>query len=360
MTGASNEAVVANYSYDYMSRRYRKIVSGVTNTFVYDGWNLIQETSSAGVTNTYVWGLDLSGTQQGAGGIGGMLSVTRNGSTYFPCYDANGNITDYVDASGAVVAHREYDAYGNTVASSGQMVNDFNFWFSSKYLDQETGLLYYGYRYYVPEIGRWVGRDPIENTGFTFIPRFYRYRSMLGLRVSSGTPNLFSFVNNEPILWFDFMGAIPIKADSSTTAGGSDKKSDPWEGVPPGSIICNKKCKMEITGCDKWPKVLQSCCQKHETVHLGQVGPKFCQGTEKCCPDAGKPPHFGTPEMKDMKAWPNGECPAYTASIECMDALLGTDLSVEDRKIVLGKLGQECGIMKSKKCPDIPSACDSF
>ena len=168
MTGASNGTTVANYSYDYMSRRYRKIVNGVTNNFSYDGWNLISEISVGGtqsITNRYVWGLDLSGTQQGAGGIGGLLSVTRNGVTYYPCYDANGNISEYVDASGAVVAHREYDAYGNTVASSGQMVNDFNFWFSSKYLDQETGLYYYGYRQYIPELGRWASRDPIGEPG---------------------------------------------------------------------------------------------------------------------------------------------------------------------------------------------------
>jgi len=168
MTGASSTSTVANYSYDYMSRRQRKVVNGVTNNFVYDGWNLISEISVGGsesITNNYVWGLDLSGTQQGAGGIGGLLSVTRNGTSYFPCYDANGNITDYVDSSGAVVAHREYDAYGNTVASSGPMVNDFSFWFSSKYLDHETGLYYYGLRYLMPETGRWTARDPIEEKG---------------------------------------------------------------------------------------------------------------------------------------------------------------------------------------------------
>jgi YD repeat-containing protein len=178
-----------DFSYDYMSRRIGKKTCGWdkqanawhTNAwkevaFVYDGWNLVREIIreekenkldkkdkegkkekkiekfTTVITNTYVWGLDLSGGLQGAGGIGGLLSVTRSTptgtATYFPCYDANGNITDYVNTNGVVVAHREYDAFGNTIVATGPMVNDFNFWFSTKYLDQETGFYYYGYRYY--------------------------------------------------------------------------------------------------------------------------------------------------------------------------------------------------------------------
>jgi RHS repeat-associated protein len=39
------------------------------------------------------------------------------------------------------------------------------FAFSTKYEDTETGLLYYGYRYYGPEMGRWISRDPISERG---------------------------------------------------------------------------------------------------------------------------------------------------------------------------------------------------
>jgi RHS repeat-associated protein len=46
------------------------------------------------------------------------------------------------------------------------MVNDFNFWFSTKYLDHETGNYYYGYRYYSPSLGRFPSRDPIGEQGF--------------------------------------------------------------------------------------------------------------------------------------------------------------------------------------------------
>jgi RHS repeat-associated protein len=39
------------------------------------------------------------------------------------------------------------------------------FGFSTKYTDNETDLLYYGYRYYSPALGRWLSRDPIEEQG---------------------------------------------------------------------------------------------------------------------------------------------------------------------------------------------------
>jgi RHS repeat-associated protein len=129
---------------------------------------------------------------QGAGGIGGLLCVIRNGVPYFPCYDGNGNISDYVNTNGVVVAHREYDPFGNTVVATGPMVNDFNFWFSTKYLDQETGLYYYGYRHYSPFLGRWLNRDPMGE----------RY----GI-------NLYIFVRNNCVRYFDYLGLYLSKED---------------------------------------------------------------------------------------------------------------------------------------------------
>ena len=48
------------------------------------------------------------------------------------------------------------------------------FRFSTKYTDDETDLVYYGYRYYSPEMGRWMNRDPIGEEGhvsFDVLPR---------------------------------------------------------------------------------------------------------------------------------------------------------------------------------------------
>jgi len=85
--------------------------------------------------------------------------------TPFPLADANGNAVTYLDGAGNVQAHYIYDAFGGTVSLSGDMDDAFHFRFSSKYLDDETGLYYYGYRYYDPSTGRWLSRDPIGEMG---------------------------------------------------------------------------------------------------------------------------------------------------------------------------------------------------
>ena len=185
---SSNGVDTITYAYDFMHRRIRKTTPSATHAYVYDGWNLIQETiAHSGTTSTvhYVWGLDLSGTLQGTGGVGGLLAVIIDGVPYFPCYDANGNITEYVDASGNVVAHYEYSPFGETIEQSGPLADQFRFRFSTKYHDPETGLYYYGRRYYLPPLGCWLSRDPIGEDG--------------GL-------NLLGFCLNAPLIFVDAIG----------------------------------------------------------------------------------------------------------------------------------------------------------
>lgn len=93
----------------------------------YDGWNMIAEvaekdlqTSPITLLTFYTWGLDLSGSLQGAGGVGGLLAVTEsdtiNDSTYMPSYDFNGNVMGYFDTeTESLVAEFEY---GRSVNSS--------------------------------------------------------------------------------------------------------------------------------------------------------------------------------------------------------------------------------------------------
>jgi YD repeat-containing protein len=86
-----------DFSYDYLNRRIQKLVSTnsgsayvaqYTNRFVYDAWNLqaILDPQSS-VLQSFIWGLDLSGSLKGAGGVAGLLAVAGSNSSQFACFD---------------------------------------------------------------------------------------------------------------------------------------------------------------------------------------------------------------------------------------------------------------------------------
>lgn len=202
------------FAYDSQGRRFEKKVHAwngqayilqSTTRFVYDGWNLIAELNDQGdLICGYTWGTDLCGTLQGAtsassgpsaGGVGGLLLVydAASGSTLAPFYDSNGNVMGYVDmGSGAVVADFAYGPFGEPIRATGPMADVVVFRFSTKYTDSETGLLYYGFRYYDPESGRWLSRDPLGEAG--------------GI-------NLYGFVWNDAINSTDYLGLFLIAFD---------------------------------------------------------------------------------------------------------------------------------------------------
>jgi RHS repeat-associated protein len=187
------------FAYDYQGRRIQKLVAtnGValyTNRFLYDGWNLIATlTPNSQLQSAYMWGNDLSGSLQGAGGVGGLLEVSYHGTgttNCFPALDGNGNVAALINAvDGTVVANYDYAAFGEPIRMTGSMARNNPFRFSTKYADDESDLLYYGYRYYKPSTGTWPNRDPMQEKG--------------GI-------NLYAFVNNSSISHVDPKGHSPL------------------------------------------------------------------------------------------------------------------------------------------------------
>ena len=186
----SNGARVVENKYDALGRRVIKRTPDATHTFVYDRWLLMVERieRSGGQRDQidYWWGKDISGTLDGAGGIGGLLYIRKNGcEVYVPLYDGMGNVVQYVDKHGTLVASYSYDAFGNTTQKSGAKADELKMRFSTKYFDDEAGLYYFGRRFYSPRIARWLARDPIEEEG--------------GM-------NLYAYCGNNPIILSDKLG----------------------------------------------------------------------------------------------------------------------------------------------------------
>ena len=92
--------------------------------------------------------------------------------------------------------------FAEVLRASGPMAKANPLRFSTKYQDDETGLLYYGYRYYNASTGRWLSRDPINEAGQKLIAE-----DNGRLRVGEEL-NLYSFVGNLPVSRWDLLGKI--------------------------------------------------------------------------------------------------------------------------------------------------------
>ncbi len=209
-------------TYDYMGRRVKKTVYDYSADswnlekellFVYDGWNLIEEITVVGASETsryFVWGLDLSQSLQGAGGIGGLLATVDGSDTYYFAYDGNGNVGQVIDAStSTIAASYQYDPFGNLIKADGAYADENPYRFSTKYFDTETELYYYVYRYYSVELGRWINKDPIGEAAFfnNYIAN-KQIDEILNL-INEGLLPPYLMVNNNTIHNVDYLGLCP-------------------------------------------------------------------------------------------------------------------------------------------------------
>jgi RHS repeat-associated protein len=164
-------------------------------------------TSGSGATRrTHVWGLDISESRRGAGGLGGLLWLnTATNGTHVAAYDGNGSVLGLIGTSGQVTARYEYGPFGELLRMSGDALAADNPWrWGTKRVDPTTDLVHYEYRVYSPRLGRWLSRDPIGE---------------------AGGRNLYAFAGNDPVNSQDVLGLF-------SWFGGSE----PQQGSPGGNM----------------------------------------------------------------------------------------------------------------------------
>jgi len=95
-----------------------------------------------------------------------LAKIVRENSdpaqTYFLHADMVGSIRAITDSAGEVVARFEYEPFGLLAMSTGSMAAGAHR-FTGKPEDEATELYYFGARYYDPEVGRFISRDPAKD-----------------------------------------------------------------------------------------------------------------------------------------------------------------------------------------------------
>jgi len=180
-------------------------VGGTIWSYAYRGDGLRDSATTGGTTRTFSWDVNAGlpvilddGSQYIYGA--GLVAQISGANTYYYLADGLGSTMATTDASGAIVNSYTYDVYGKTTASSGSQPNDFQF--AAQQTDP-TGLQYLRARYYDPETGAFVSRDP------------------LAIR-RSWIENPFTYAASAPTLFNDPTGQMEVNGEAGGGAIGCD------------------------------------------------------------------------------------------------------------------------------------------
>ncbi len=171
-----------SFKYDPFGRRIYKSSSSGTSVFAYDGDNLIEETNSSGaVVARYAQ------TEN----IDEPLAMLRSSATSYYEWDGLRSVTSLSNTGGALAQTYTFDSFGKQTASTGSLVNPFQY--TGREFDTETNLYFYRARYYDPNIGRFLSEDQKD------------------IGAMGEWSNLYFYVKNSPVNLVDPFGLFTVK-----------------------------------------------------------------------------------------------------------------------------------------------------
>jgi RHS repeat-associated protein len=281
---------LGSYVYNHQRQRTQKTTASGTTVYHYDlGGNLIAETQADGtLIRAYVWA-DNSPVAQISGGSPETLAYLHS--------DHEGTPRLATDTGQAVVWRFDGRSFGDTTPTGSVTVN---LRYPGQYFDQETGLYYWGARYYDPKTGRGISAD-----GMSVAEHVQRWQVNLG--ISNRPPleiNPYAYVANNPLRWIDPTGFDAT--DFNNTTGGRSRFNGPtngnwggkcWSG---GAYSCGDNPSGNAAPTDSGDQ----CYQRHDNCYIK------CGANAKCLAACNKQLVKELKDLpKDPKKWPQPPTP---------------------------------------------------
>ena len=156
-----NGTPVVGFDYDYTGLRTRKTTNASAIRYLYDDTSVLQEYDAT----TYVTSRKYNYGRS-------LHSLISNGKSNYYLVDGLKSTSEIADESGDVVDSYQYDAWGGIKRELSLLDNDRKY--TGHYYDKETGLHYFGARYYDDSTGRFLSQDTTEGD-INNPPSLHRY-----------------------------------------------------------------------------------------------------------------------------------------------------------------------------------------
>ncbi|EJN2878971.1 DUF4329 domain-containing protein [Salmonella enterica subsp. enterica serovar Goelzau] len=179
------------YVYDAPGRRVEKHELDAEGkpynrtTFLWDGMRLAQECRLGRSSSLYIY--SDQGSHEPLARVDRAAPGEADEVLYYHT-DVNGAPEEMTDGGGNIVWEAGYQVWGNLTHEKETRPVQQNLRFQGQYLDRETGLHYNLYRFYDPDIGKFISGDPISLRGginlYAYAPNPISWIDPLGLRKS--------------------------------------------------------------------------------------------------------------------------------------------------------------------------------
>ncbi|ECN3585480.1 Rhs-family protein [Salmonella enterica subsp. enterica serovar Infantis] len=195
------------YVYDAPGRRVEKHELDAEGkpynrtTFLWDGMRLAQECRLGRSSSLYIY--SDQGSHEPLARVDRAAPGEADEVLYYHT-DVNGAPEEMTDGGGNIVWEAGYQVWGNLTHEKETRPVQQNLRFQGQYLDRETGLHYNLYRFYDPDIGKFISGDPISLRGginlYAYAPNPLSWIDPLGLanRPNNGKYNIFHDYSLDP------------------------------------------------------------------------------------------------------------------------------------------------------------------
>ena len=211
LSALTGPAAAYTFTYDGLGNRYQTTADGSLTTFTLDSAASLPQALAAGDT-LYYHGWERIAQQDAAGGLVYFLT------------DRFGSVRLLTDAGGNVIRNQSFDPFGNLLSASGSTLTSYGF--TGEWHDP-TDLIYLRTRYYAPQWGRFLTRDPFP-----------------GILSQPATLNPYPYALNNPLRFTDPSGENPflIAAIAGGLIGGGINLASQLYHLQPTSLAQALRC----------------------------------------------------------------------------------------------------------------------